>query len=70
MLLTHAWLRHELWPPFVLFVILTGVVYHLKKDYGQAEQEYRWALAIDPSLAIAKNNLQKLLTTKRNKHST
>ena len=42
-----------------------GVVYHLKKEYIKAEEEYRYALNMDPDLAIAKDNLQKLMKTRK-----
>lgn len=46
-----------------LFAI--GVIYHLKKDYDSAEYQYRHALKFDPDLATAKDNLNKLLKTRR-----
>ena len=52
----------------IAFLIYTGVIYHLKKQYDMAEERYRYALSLEPSLMTAKDNLHKLQMTRR-KHS-
>ena len=42
-----------------------GVIYHLMKDYEKAELLYSHALKMNPGLAVAQDNLSKLLKSKR-----
>lgn len=42
-----------------------GVVYHLQKDYKKAEKTYELALKRQPDLKLARENFQKLLSTKQ-----
>ena len=51
-----------------MYLSYTGVIYHLKKQYNMAEEHYRYALSLEPSLMTAKDNLHKLQMTRR-KHS-
>ena len=39
-----------------------GVVYHLRKDYKRAEKSYSRALTLEPNLALARENFNKLMS--------
>ena len=48
-----------------LILIAVGVVYHLLKDYGKAEEAYSLALKLQPDLTLAKENFNKLMSVNK-----
>ena len=50
---------------FLSLLNIAGVVYHLKKDYARAEEAYLLALKLQPDLALAKENFEKLTSAKQ-----
>jgi tetratricopeptide (TPR) repeat protein len=62
----HPAYRPGVWTNSLLVYSFTGVVYHLRKDYVKAEEAYSLALKLQPDLALARENFNKLLSV-RNK---